>query len=127
MNKLLIVLFMFPFFAKAQKMPEIKAMNRVILHRGDTVFEFYTSQPPKKLKVDTARYYSWYRQDSIIVTQGGFAGKLLHGRFTVLFPNKNLMQEGYYKYGLKDGTWKVWNKDGELISTITWTNGKSQL
>src|SRR5690349_16475193 len=105
MKWLLIILFITPFFAQAQKMPEMKALNRVILHRGDTVYEFYTSQPPKKLKVDTGRYYYWYRQDSVIVTQGGFAGKLLHGRFIILFPNKNLMEERYYKYGLKDGTW----------------------
>jgi hypothetical protein len=109
--------------ATAQNMPEVKALGRVVLHKGDTLYQFYTSQAPRKFRVNPRSLYSWHREDTILVTEGSYAGKLLHGNYKVFYPNNNLREDGSYRYGLKEGDWKTWYPDGRLQSTTAWKNG----
>ena len=44
-------------------------------------------------------------ETTILVTQGGYNGRLLNGDFRVFYPNKNLKENGNYQFGLKEGTW----------------------
>ena len=79
----------------------------------------YKSDP----KIKNDRYYFWYLNKVIHSTQGGYSGQLLNGHYISYYPDKNLKEEGDFKRGLKDGTWKTWNQKGDLTSVVTWDEG----
>ena len=79
----------------------------------------YKTEP----KIRNDRYYFWYLNKVIHSTQGGYSGQLLNGHYISFYPDKNLKEEGDFKRGLKDGTWKTWNKKGDLITVATWDEG----
>jgi antitoxin component YwqK of YwqJK toxin-antitoxin module len=79
----------------------------------------YKSDP----KIKNDRYYFWYLNKVIHSTQGGFSGQLLNGHYVSYYPDKNLKEEGDFKRGLKDGTWKTWNQKGDLTAVVTWNDG----
>lgn len=99
--------------------------NRVTLIKNDTLIQFYTKPPDERMPENfpADKYYTWYRADSILVTKGSFNGKLLHGDYMELYPNKALKQKGKYKNGIKDGLWQSWYPNGERESMINWKNG----
>lgn len=68
--------------------------------------------------------YYWYRANTIIVTQGGYSGKLLNGLYSSFYPNKNLREQGSFKKGVKAGEWKSWWESGSLREVMTWKNGR---
>lgn len=115
---------LFVIIGNAQKTPVIEALNRISLSQNDTVFQFYTIKPDKKIKLSANQLYYWYIPDTIITTVGGYDGKLLNGEFKVYFPTKNFKEEGRYKYGIKWGTWKEWYPSGQLKSIMIWKKGK---
>jgi len=80
-------------------------------------------QPNAKPEVKKALFYAWYGANTIHFTQGGYSGKLLNGRYTEYYLNKNLKAQGDYKNGLKTGSWKDWNEDGSLLHQSAWKNG----
>lgn len=61
--------------------PAVAAQNRMLLHKPDTLYQFDAVSPPKNLKVRQQAKYFWYRDDTILVTQGGYNGRLLNGDF----------------------------------------------
>jgi hypothetical protein len=79
----------------------------------------YKSDP----KIKNDRYYFWYLNKVIHSTQGGFSGQLMNGHYVSYYPDKNLKEEGDFKRGLKDGTWKTWNQKGNLTAVVTWNDG----
>ena len=107
--------------------------NRVIaepyngqqVHLSDSTQEItadilpYKSEP----KVKNDRYYFWHLNKVIHSTQGGYSGQLLNGHYLALYPDKNLKEEGNFKTGLKDGTWKTWTRKGDLVSVTNWNEG----
>ncbi len=99
--------------------------NRITLIRNDTLIQFYTKPPDEKMPENFPenKYYTWYRADSILVTKGASGGKLLHGDYMELYPNKALKQKGKYKNGIKEGVWETWYQNGDRASVITWKNG----
>lgn len=108
----------------AEKLPSVKATNRVALLKKDTLYQFYAEQPPaKKFKVRPDRFYHWYTQDTILSTQGSFSGRLLNRTFKAFYPNHNVYQEGLFQYGLKEGLWRVWYPAGGLKSEYSWKKG----
>jgi hypothetical protein len=82
----------------------------------------YKSDP--KIKDD--RYYFWTADNIIHSTQGGFNGQLLNGHYTAFYTDKNLKEEGGFDRGLKQGTWKTWDKKGALTSVTNWDEGIMQ-
>lgn len=118
------ILFFIPILSFAQKLPVVKADGRVSLLKKDTLYQFYAEQPPtKKFKVNTARFYYWFTQDTILITQGSFNNRLLHKTFQAFYPNHNLYQEGQFEYGLKEGIWKIWYPNGQLKTVSHWKKG----
>ena len=99
--------------------------DRITLTKNDTLIQFYTKPVDDKAPSNIAedRLYTWYRADSILVTRGSYSGKLLHGDYLELFPNRALKQKGKYSNGLKEGKWQSWFQNGERESVITWNNG----
>jgi antitoxin component YwqK of YwqJK toxin-antitoxin module len=73
---------------------------------------------------DTQKTYYWYKSQTVLGTQGGSAGQLLHGAFESFYDNKQLCEKGSYAKGLKTGEWNYWQKNGKLIRTEHWNNGR---
>jgi hypothetical protein len=68
--------------------------------------------------------YTWYMKNSIQVTQGNYSGKLLHGTYSKYYSKTNqLAEKGVYQYGLKEGIWYEWNRNGKLSSNTTYKKG----
>lgn len=73
---------------------------------------------------DTQKTYYWYKSQTVLGTQGGSAGQLLHGAYEAFYDNKQLCEKGSYAKGLKIGEWNYWQKNGKLIRTEHWKNGR---
>ncbi|MCB9266037.1 MAG: SPOR domain-containing protein [Lewinellaceae bacterium] len=71
---------------------------------------------------NSATYYSYY-QDEIHATQGGHAGRLLHGPYEVLGADNQLLIAGHFQQGLKSGLWKHWHGNGKLKAAENWKEG----
>lgn len=99
--------------------------NRVSFIKNDTFFQFYTKPVDDKIlpAFSDDKFYAWYKSDSILVTRGGYSGKLLQGDYLELYPDKAIKQKGKYVNGLKDGKWQTWFQNGEKESVTTWDNG----
>lgn len=72
----------------------------------------------------TQKTYYWYKSQTVLGTQGGSAGQLLHGAYESFYDNKQLCEKGGYAKGLKIGEWNYWQKNGKLIKTEHWSNGR---
>jgi len=122
---ILILFFLAHIQCATQKDLRVDALNRITYRKNDTVWQFYTIQPAEvKIKKDARQYYSWYKPDTILITYDGFGGKLLHGSFTVFYPNQNLKEQGNFMKGLKTGEWKTWFPDGHPETIMHWREGK---
>lgn len=119
---LLFILLMTSGYAYAQTMPEMNTKVRVTAPDKTIVAEVNEVGEISSPKVGL--FYFWYYAGGIHSTQGGYSGKLLDGTYTEYYLSKGLMQQGLFKKGLKNGTWKSWNEDGSLKEAIKWKNGK---
>ncbi|MDF2456904.1 MAG: hypothetical protein K0R51_2897, partial [Cytophagaceae bacterium] len=111
--------------AAAQKMPEVDALNRVILNHKDSIVYAHVLPVDDHKKVkpkDKYRYY-WYAAHDIKITRGGFDGKLLHGIYTEFYHDKELKVKGTFKKGLKKGSWKSWYRNGQLTEILHYKKG----
>lgn len=70
------------------------------------------------------RHYHWVRAQSLHITQGGVGGTALHGSYQAYHPNGQLLEEGQFDRGLKNGTWKKWAQDGLLTQVEKWKYGR---
>jgi hypothetical protein len=80
----------------------------------------------KIVKTNPDLEYTWLKNQTVLTTQGGYSGKLLHGNYESFYPNNNLMGKGKFSYGLKDGTWLYWREDGTLKTSEYWKNGQKE-
>ena len=81
-------------------------------------------QDPGKYKPDQERIYYWLKSKDIHQSRGDFDGKLLHGKYTEFYLDKNLKKKGQFYKGLKDGEWKFWHANGELSEVVHWNKGQ---
>ena len=81
----------------------------------------------KKIKPKCEITYTWYKAKAILTTQGAYQGDLLHGLYQENYDNKQLRLQGVYKYGVKTGSWRYWDKAGKLIKEENWKNGMLDL
>ena len=122
MRKILLLVCFLPVFGYAQKIPDW-GFNKIRIADGDKKIEAeilpLTSPPTARPRL----VYYWYSANIIHATQGGYSGKLLNGKYSEYYPDKNLEEQGIYNKGLKDGVWKTWTDNGILTATYTWDNG----
>lgn len=119
-----LVFCFFTYAASAQQLPDYGLDKVRINEAGQTIVAELASVsagPTAK----PALHYFWYNSGAIHETQGGYSGRLLNGQYTAFYLNKNLKEQGSFKKGLKDGTWKNWREDGSLLATVTWKHGKA--
>jgi hypothetical protein len=128
MKHLITLLFLFSLLpAMSQKLPEVDALNRVILNHKDSIIYAHVMPAGEspKVKVSDEYWYTWYAQHDIKETRGGFDGKLLHGNYTIYYENKDLRRKGVFKEGLKIGKWKSWHRNGQLSEISYYKKGLS--
>jgi antitoxin component YwqK of YwqJK toxin-antitoxin module len=76
------------------------------------------------VKPEPDKFYYWFYNNSLHVTQGDYSGKLLHGQFQSYYKNDNLKEKGNFHYGLKDGLWQNWYPNGKYSSLSHWEKGR---
>ncbi len=76
-----------------------------------------------KFKAKAKRNYHWLKGSTLIVSESGAAGKLLHGRYVSFYDNGQLHQKGKLYRGLKVGEWRTWNDQGRLLQIVNWRMG----
>lgn len=70
------------------------------------------------------RFYTWYAANTLKHTQGGHAGKLVHGVYVLSNHNKDLLARGRFRYGLKVGQWQHWYTSGQTRAVEQWKKGR---
>jgi hypothetical protein len=104
----------------AQRGFDITSNNRIIINYTDRIV--YAEVRNRKLnqKPKDKYFYYWYNANDIKKTKGGFDGKLLHGKYTEFYSNKNLKTQGTFRNGIKHGTWKSWHTNGQFSEVVKW-------
>jgi len=98
--------------------------NRVRVSTADGFV--YAELKPADVEIFTndGRMYTWYDKGRINSSQGSYSGKLLHGPYLAYYEaNKQLKEQGNYRYGLKTGKWLVWRSNGFLKESQQWYKG----
>lgn len=70
------------------------------------------------------RNYHWFAKNQLQMTQGGYNGKLLHGEYSIHYPDNQLKEKGFYIKGLRSKTWHAWYPNGKLKTVSKWKKGK---
>ncbi len=90
---------------------------------GEYSFEIQTEKKTRKSKTDLVYY--WYDKGIINYTKGAYTGYLLHGEYLYFKKNtKDILVKGFFKNGLKSGTWMNWTEDGSLTTLDSWKKGR---
>lgn len=78
----------------------------------------------KRVNPYSDRMYHWISYNDLKVTQGGYEGRLLHGKYVVFYLNDQLKEKGTFKSGLKNGLWISWYNNGVMQTNEHWKNGR---
>jgi len=100
-------------------------VQRKIIRDGSYDYVIYVSVD-KSIKINNLKTYFWYRSGKINNSIGGVSGNVLHKEFNKYYSNKQLAEQGFFNYGLKDGTWKSWYNTGAIRSVISYRKGVAQ-
>jgi hypothetical protein len=124
----LLLMVLLPAFM-ACKTPEwnINTYESVRWNDAETrIHAFFTAEREEKLSIE--KNYAWFDKGVIGSTQGGYSGKLLHGKYVAWYSSsRQLKEQGFYARGLKDGVWLLWQEDGRLKEKQKWKAGKQIL
>lgn len=108
--------------AFAQKYTDVAVNNRVILNKGEYIIYAEIAQSRSSREVSDDIFYYWYSANEVKRTQGGYDGKLLHGKYTEFYSDKDLRAQGKFSYGVKTGQWKMWHTNGNLSEIQVWSS-----
>ncbi|MCF8457037.1 MAG: hypothetical protein K9H62_13995 [Bacteroidales bacterium] len=121
------VLSLNTFEINAQLISNQKTTREIIITQNKKILKFSILVNKYKGKHQENLYYYWYNDKLVKSNLGGSSGFLLHGKYEVFDQNKNLLSQGFFDEGLKNGTWKFWDSDGELIKLEDWKHGLQQV
>jgi hypothetical protein len=96
------------------------------IEKPDTSISFEVCAVNPKVIARENSSYSWYLDNKIIETKGGFSGRLLHGRYESYYGNKSLRERGTYIKGRKEGKWIKWHSNGKINEISYWRMGVKQ-
>lgn len=102
-----------------------QVQNRITINHDNGEKEVFTVTS-KTTNVKSQRLYHWYQSQRVQQTQGGYAGKLLHGNYNRYAANKQIVLQGTYKKGLADGNWKEWRPNHRLAKEERWSKGQQR-
>lgn len=123
MKRTIVLLFLlFAGSVYAQKLPAF-GFEKVHITEADKIIQAEVIPVNAEPRIKPGLFYYWYSANAIHATQGGYSGQLLNGVYTEYYLNKNLKEQGNFKKGLKDGSWRSWNEDGSVNKVSFWKNG----
>jgi hypothetical protein len=98
----------------------------VVLTYPDSTLRINILNKDNNLKTQKTKTYYWYYSNKISSNQGGFFGHLLHGDYVVFNDQMNMITQGRFSFGLKEGTWKQWYSNGNLMSIAEYKDGQKE-
>jgi hypothetical protein len=81
------------------------------------------SLKPYKKELKNNLKYHWYLSDKFGSNYGGYNGYLLNGSYKKVDLKGNLLEQGTFSNGLKDGIWKYWYPNGNIKRDEKWSKG----
>lgn len=97
--------------------------RKITISASDSTIKTAIWDKPMKKKARANYTYYWYYAGTINHNQGGFSGKLIHGKYEVFNSQRKLLSQGNFLYGVKQGNWIRWNENGTKIESCSFTNG----
>lgn len=98
--------------------------RKITITTPDSVIKTSIREKAFSGKVYESCDYYWYYAGKINHNQGGFSGKLIHGKYEVFNNQQKLLTVGGFMNGLKDGTWIRWNGFGKMRESCSFKKGK---
>lgn len=87
------------------------------------VYQYSIVYQEFSIKAKPSVTYFWHRNGQLHSTSGDYSGNVLHGISQEFDKSGRLLEKGSYYYGVKDGTWKSWDKNGKIIRLEKWDRG----
>ncbi len=118
--------FTFPMIddCKSQnRLHEYQHIKHVSLDKGDSTIVFSVLIHGPELNFDVNKKYYWLQNSNIQVTEGDYAGNLLHGDYLVFGNNNILLTKGEFYSGVKHQLWKQWDVNGNISSIKVYKRG----
>ncbi|MBN1462689.1 MAG: hypothetical protein JXQ69_09365 [Paludibacteraceae bacterium] len=101
-----------------------KKSSEIIVTAADSVVRIHVPVKVKNTKINNKSVYFWYASNHIYSNKGAYSGKLLDGEYRVFGKDGNLITYGNFDKGRKTGTWKYWDNAGTLIKLEPWKKGQ---
>lgn len=112
-------------YAQKELREALPYKNKITIKKEDGSFQVAELGNKEEVeKAQTDKHYYWYHADSIRHTQGAYKGKVLHGTYQELYPDKSLKVMGVFYRGLKSGQWRYMEPNGVLRRVSTWYLGE---
>lgn len=125
--KYLILFILLPLTAcsigSIQNRELIKDHREIMINYDDSLIKTSVLTKIRKVEPTDLIEYYWYAYNQINKNYGGFDGFLLDGEYSVFNLENRLITSGYFKEGKKHGTWKKWDRKGQLILICNWNKG----
>ncbi len=107
-------------FSKEIKTREMQVLQNDSLYIVNFIYSDERKKEPNHC-IDC--FYFWVSNNSIVRNQGAYIENPLHGTCVIMNGNK-VIARGEFENGLKNGIWKHWDENGNLVYTTEWKNGK---
>jgi len=98
-----------------------KVQKKVIRNKEFDI-HFFISLESKKTTQD--KFYYWYKSGNINRSFGDSGGELLHLEYIKYYNTNQLAEKGNFNYGLKQGLWRSWHRNGVLKESLKWKYGE---
>ena len=102
---------------------ETPLTHSVTSEESGRVYLYFVIYQEIKIKPKPLVTYYWHRNGQLRSTLGDFSGNILHGNSQEFDKSGRLLRKGTYHYGTKDGEWKSWDRNGDLIQFEKWDRG----
>ena len=104
-------------------MAENPFVHTVVHEELGRVYQYQVLYSDINRKLHPLIEYHWHLNGKLRSTFGDYSGNLLHGEFEEFDKSNRLFSKGVFFYGVKDGDWKYWNRDGEICGWEKWRKG----
>ena len=103
---------------------KIPVTRSILLHQTDTLIEAsILVDKQAEIELEKTRIYTWYAFDKIQTNQGAYSGQLLHGTYKVYNKHDQLIEQGQYYHGIKEGMWSAWDTKGLKTFECSYKDG----
>lgn len=96
----------------------------IYINDPDSSLKANVMKSTHSIRIKPDRTYHWYNKNTIQHTDGGYSGRLLHGLYESFYADHNLLTQGKFDHGLKDGLWISWFRNGKIKERIHFNQGE---